>query len=91
MFVYILSIILKLWCIQDITMAYAEALEQRLQMLEQKVNNLEAIFNEFLERIFPAERVPENEARELENRLKDILTGKETAVDWREIEREILE
>ena len=58
---------LKLLCIQDITMAYAKPLEQRLQMLEQKVDNLEKIFNEFLEKIFPTERVHEDEVRELKN------------------------
>ena len=58
-------------------MAYAKPLEQRLQMLEQKVDNLEKIFNEFLEKIFPTERVHEDEVRELKKRLEEILTAKE--------------
>ena len=60
-------------------------------MLEQKVDNLEKIFNEFLEKIFPTERVAEDGARELKERLDEILTAKETPIDWREVEKDALE
>ena len=70
-------------------MAYATALERKVQELETKVSNLEEVFNTFMDLIFPKEEVSPEEATELERRLEDILSGKERPINWREIEKEL--
>ena len=42
-------------------------------------------------KICPTELVTEDEARELKERLGEILTAKETPIDWREVEKDALE
>ncbi len=72
-------------------MVYTGTLEERVVALEQKITNLEEIFNKFLDKIYPAEHITEEEAQELEKRLEDILTGSEKPIDWGDLERELSE
>ena len=74
---------------QGINMTYATALERKVQELEAKVSNLEEIFNTFVDLVFPKEEVSPEEAKELERRPEDILSGKEKPINWREVEKEL--